>query len=154
MIGTRVIALGQEAAGDDGVGLAVLAALRQQPIPSGTELVEARDASALISLLETPANVVIIDAAVAAQPGQVIELPAGELADRSVHDLHPVSSHGLGIPQAIALVRQLSPSRISPSIRIVLITITRPVRYRAGLSSPITAIIDEAAARVLALAAH
>lgn len=152
MIDMRVIALGQEVAGDDGAGLAVLEVLRRRMVPSGIELVEARDASLLVPLLETPAHVVIVDAAVAPRPGQIVVLRADELAECSVHDLRPVSSHGLGVAQVIGLARQLAPDRVSPSIRIVLITIARPDRFQSKLSPQIAAVLDEAADRVLAAA--
>ena len=51
----RIIALGQAAAGDDGVGLAVLERLRAEGVPPDVELVRAPEDFALVHLLETRA---------------------------------------------------------------------------------------------------
>ena len=144
----RVIALGQAAAGDDGVGFAVLEALRQRGTPEGVELLQAADASAIISLLETSAPVVLVDAALGPPPGDVLELSPDELSDQG---LHPVSSHGMGLAQAVELAAVLAPERVSRSIRVVAVAIARPDRYRHGLSPAIAAAVPRAAERVLAL---
>ena len=52
----RIIALGQAAAGDDGVGLAVLERLRAEGVPPDVELVRAPEDFALVHLLETRAD--------------------------------------------------------------------------------------------------
>ncbi len=62
----RVIALGQPAAGDDGVGLAVLEALRARNI-EGVELCAVAEATAMIPLLEITTPVIVVDAAVGAE---------------------------------------------------------------------------------------
>jgi hydrogenase maturation protease len=143
-----VIALGQAAAGDDGAGLAVLDELRRSGVPNGVELVHAAEDSALLSLLETPAPVVLVDAVLGERPGTVLELSPDELA---ASGLRPVSTHGLGAVQAIALARTLSPGMISPEIRIVGITIARPARYTHALSPAVSEAVPRAAARVRAL---
>ena len=144
----RIIGLGQAAAGDDGVGLAVLERLRERGLPEGVELLRAAEDSALISLLETAVPVVLIDAAVATPPGEVLELTADELASQS---LRPVSTHGMGVAQAIALARALAPGSVSPSVRIVAVTIARPRRYRQRLSAAVAAAVPRAVDRVVAL---
>lgn len=144
----RVIALGQAAAGDDGVGFAVLEALRQRRVPDGVELLQASDASAIISLLETSAPVVLVDAAVGRSPGDVLELSPAELAGQGVQ---PLSSHGMGLAQAVELAAVLSPEKVSRSIRVVAVTIARPERYGHGLSPVIAAAVPRAAERVLSL---
>ncbi|HSP80256.1 MAG TPA: hydrogenase maturation protease [Myxococcaceae bacterium] len=142
----RVIGLGQAAAGDDGVGLAVLEYLRVQGVPEGVELLEAEEPSALLPLLETPARVVLVDAVLAAPAGEVLELAPDELAQRGFSTL---SSHGLGVAQAVALARLLSPEAVSPSIHVVGVSISRPERFREGLSPEVAAAIPHAASRVL-----
>lgn len=148
MIRTRVIALGQAAAGDDGVGLAVLEELRRQGVPAGVELVHAAEDSALVTLLATPAPVVLVDAVLGGEPGSVLELTP-EALDAS--GVRPVSTHGLGAARAIALARTLSPETVSPAIRIVGIAIARPARYEQALSPAALAAVPSAAARVRAL---
>jgi hydrogenase maturation protease len=148
-MGARVIALGQAVAGDDGVGLAVLDALRARGVPAGVELVRAPEDAALVSLLETRDPVVLVDAVLGAPPGEVVELSVDDLASRGVHAL---STHGIGVPDAVALARTLAPNAVTPSIRVVAITIERPARYGDRLSAAAAAAVPRAAERVLALA--
>jgi hydrogenase maturation protease len=143
-----VIALGQAAAGDDGAGLAVLVELRRGGVPDGVELLHAAEDGALITLLQTPEPVVLVDAVVGGAPGEVLELGPEELATSGVH---PVSTHGIGAAQAIALARTIGPATVSPAIRIVGITIAPPARYVQALSAPVAAAVPRAAARVRAL---
>lgn len=145
----RVIALGQEAAGDDGAGLAVLAELRRRGVPPEVELVRAGDAIGLTSLLETSARIILVDAAVGGSPGEVLELGAADLAQRRVT---PISSHGMGVSEVIELTKRLAPERISPSIRIVAIAIPRPRHGHEGLTPAVAAAVGPAADLVLALA--
>jgi hydrogenase maturation protease len=144
----RIIALGQAAAGDDGVGFAVLDELHRRELPRDIELLRAQEATALIPLLETPARVVLVDAAVGATPGEVIALTVDELSDEAVR---PLSSHGMGIGEVIGLARTLSPDRISPSIRLVAITIARPERFGHGLTPAVAAAVGRAADTVVEL---
>jgi hydrogenase maturation protease len=145
---TRVIALGQRAAGDDGVGLAVLEELRRHGVPEGIELVHAPEDGALITLLETRAAVVLVDAVLGREPGEVLELAPEELEARG---LRPVSTHGLGAAQAIALARTVAPATVAPAIRIVGVTIAPPARYVQALSPAVAAAVPRAAARIRAL---
>ena len=144
----RVIGLGQAAAGDDGVGLAVLAYLRERGVPDGVEALLVSEPSALIPLLETPVPVVLVDAVLGTPPGEVIELGPDELDNRA---LLSVSSHGMGIPQAVGMARVLAGDAVSPSIRIVGVTIVQPDRFQHGLSPEVAAAIPRAAERALAL---
>ena len=146
----RVIALGQRSAGDDGVGFAVLDRLRQGGVPPDVDLRRAEEDAALIGLLETPHPVVIVDAVLGSPPGRVLDLAPADLAASGVR---PVSTHGLGVVRAIELARVVAVGEVSPSIRIVGITIDRPARYEDGLSPRVEAAVALAAARVRALVA-
>ncbi|WP_052518269.1 hydrogenase maturation protease [Archangium violaceum] len=142
----RVIGLGQAAAGDDQVGIAVIEHLRALGAPERLELLLAPEPSALLPLLETPAPVVLVDAVLAAPAGEVLVLEPDELEQRG---LSTMSTHGLGVAQAVALARLLSPSGVSPSIRIVGVSISRPERFRQGLSPEVAAAVPRAAEQVL-----
>lgn len=142
----RVVGLGQRVAGDDAAGLAVLEALRRRGPPAGTELVEAKDAIALVSLLETPSKVVVVDAVLASPPGEVLDLSPQDLAAGAPV---PVSTHGIGVAQAIELARLAAPDRLSPDIRIIGVSIGRPCRQELGLSPEVAAAVPRAVARVL-----
>jgi hydrogenase maturation protease len=142
----RIIGIGQPAAGDDGVGCAVLAALRRRGVPHGVELVPALEPTALIDALDTPAGVILVDALAGGEPGAVRTVAEDELACRP----GPVSSHGVGVAAALALARQLHPG--APSwLRIVTIGIRQPDRYTGGLSPAVAAAIPAAVALVLQL---
>ncbi|WNG23183.1 hydrogenase maturation protease [Cystobacter fuscus] len=148
----RVIGLGQAAAGDDQVGLAVIEHLRSLGVPGRLELLLAPEPSALLSLLETPAPVVLVDAVLAAPAGEVLVLEPDELEQRG---LSTMSTHGVGVSQAVALARLLSPSAVSPSIRIVGVSIARPERFQQGLSPEVAAAVPRAAEQVLrAITSH
>jgi hydrogenase maturation protease len=143
----RVIALGQPAAGDDGVGLAVLDELRAAPLPEDVELVAATDAADLVALLAGVGSAIVIDAVVGGQPGAVRELAPEDLACRAAV---PVSTHGIDVQQAIELARILSEGA-APELRIVGVAVERPRRLGTGLSPSAAAAVPEAAARVRAL---
>jgi hydrogenase maturation protease len=146
--GARVIGLGQGAAGDDGVGLAVLEALARGGVPAGVELVRAAEESALVALVETPLPVVLVDAVLGTPAGEVVTLAPEELESRG---LRAVSTHGLGVPQALALARVVAGERTAPAIRIVGITIERAEPYTQALSPAVAAAVPRAVERVLAL---
>jgi hydrogenase maturation protease len=99
-------------------------------------------------LLETRTAVLLVDAAVGAAPGDVIELGPDDLRGCGVR---PISSHGIGVGEVVALARSLDTGHISPSIRIVAITIAQPDTARIGLSAAAAAAVGRAADRILEL---
>jgi hydrogenase maturation protease len=147
VVRTRVIGLGQRVAGDDGVGLAVLELLRARPLPDGVEVVAAADASALVDLLSGADAVIVVDAVLAARPGDVLDLDLAALASRAAL---PVSTHGLDVPQAIALAHVLH-DEIAPSIRVLGVAVARPDHLHEGLSPAVRRGAEHAAERVRAL---
>ena len=144
----RVIALGQAAAGDDGVALVILEQLRAHGVPDGVELLHAADAFALVPLLDTATPVVIVDAVLHAPDGEVLELSPQQLAER---DVRPISTHGVGVCQAIELAYTLAPEKGTPAIRIVAVSINQPRRYAQQLSRAVAAAVPLAVERVLAV---
>jgi hydrogenase maturation protease len=142
----RIAGIGQRAAGDDGVALAVLDELGRRSLPEGTALVPLRDAMQLVDLLQSSEPLVLIDALLASPAGLVVELAPHELSERAPQ---PSSSHGLGAAQAIELARTLSPREQGSELRVVAITISRPERYRIGLSPEVAAAVPKAADHVL-----
>jgi hydrogenase maturation protease len=144
----RIIGLGQVNAGDDGVGLAVVEHLRARGVPEGVELAAVSEPTALVSLLETPVPVVLVDAALASPPGRVLTLTLDELAARPIRAL---SSHGLDVAHLVAFARLLAGDALSPRIRVVAVTIEQPVRGPIGLSAAAARAVEQAAAMALAL---
>jgi hydrogenase maturation protease len=144
--GVRVIGLGQRAAGDDGVGLAVVELLRVRGVPSGVEVVDANDTTDLVALLATDARVIVVDAVVAERAGEVLDLAPEDLSrpeDRAV------SSHALSVRAAIELARALG-DPLAPAIDIVGITIERATRLAEGLSPVVGEAVPRAVEHILA----
>ncbi len=143
----RVIGIGQQSAGDDGAGLAVIEALRQYPEARDLDLVVTDDASDLIVLLECPAPVIVVDAVVGAgPPGQILVVTPASLANAPPSRL---STHGLGVRQAIELSAILSPNLVAREIHIVALCIAEPERAVIGLSPPVRDAAERAARLVL-----
>lgn len=132
----RVVGLGRDERGDDGIGLAVCRRLRErgvacQPLPDTTQLVELLDGTPCI----------VIDAVLADPPGQLVELRVDELAGASA-----VSTHAMSLPEAIGLAEVLH----GPTpVRILGITIAPP-GPEPGLSPAVQAALEPAVARVQA----
>ena len=101
----RVIALGNPMASDDG---AAMEAARRLPPRDGVEVVLAgRPGPGLLDLLDPSVPTVVLDVVRLGVPvGSVVELPLSEVSTASV-DGKPLSSHGLGVPQALAMAEAL-----------------------------------------------
>lgn len=99
-----VIGVGNDFAGDDAAGRLVARALAGRP---GIDVAESHGAAAdLVTLMEGRSQVLIVDACRSgAAPGTVHQLntKAGELPGW----LRSVSSHGIGVAEAVALARAL-----------------------------------------------
>jgi hydrogenase maturation protease len=136
-----IIGLGQPFAGDDGVGRVVARRLAAEGIPA----LEASDAGALLELLDG-GRVILVDAAIdAGEPGTVLSLDAGSLATLD----RPLSSHGLSVPDALALAQAFG--RAPTEVWVVAIAIAPPRIGDLELSPPVAAAIPEAMNRVRAL---
>lgn len=133
-----VVGIGQLAAGDDAVGLIVARELARR----GLAARESADASVLLTLLEAGHRIVVVDAVVGGgRAGAVIRLAAGALGGGPV----PMSSHGLGVAEAIELARVLYGPQIVGAIALVGIVIERPARHAVGLSPAVAAAVGPAA---------
>ncbi|HUA35092.1 MAG TPA: hydrogenase maturation protease [Candidatus Binataceae bacterium] len=140
----RIIGIGQDTAGDDGVGIAVARHLGTLEVPADIEIIERAEPSAAIDLLSDGIKqVVFIDALVdGAKTGRVVEIDPSQ---HNAADGRPLSTHGIGLLEAIELARTLDRSAMPQRITIVGITIERPSRYRAEVSAPVAAAIPIAA---------
>lgn len=139
---TRVVGVGQRLAGDDGVGREVVERLRAQGIAAtGVD-----DGAGLLNILVSGASrVLVIDAVVGGgMPGTVRVLDRADLENGP----RPVSSHGIGVPEAIELGE-----RFNPALQVILIgiSIDPPNSLREGLSPKVAAAVDEAAKQVTSL---
>jgi len=147
----RIVGIGRRAYGDDGAGPAVIARLRADDDSNGFELHEVAEPSALIPLLEGADRVIIVDATLGARPaGRVIVVRPDEVETAPIA---VVSTHGMSVGQAMALAQVLAPETVCPEIYFVAIAAQAPDGVCFGLSSEVSAAIDEAAqmARTLAI---
>ncbi len=140
-----VVGLGQEAAGDDAVGLAILRAFRQEQ-PAGLTLVESGDAADLIELCAHTRHLVLIDAVVdGGPPGRVRRLAESALPLQT----GTWSTHSLTVPVALGLARELNDTM--PLVDILAVSIDRPDRLSQGLSPAVAAAIEPALRMLRAL---
>ena len=139
---TTVVGIGAPFRGDDAAGPAVIRRLRTVGLPEGVTTLEMRDPSDLVAVLEQEDEVIVVDAVVGGPAGAVIELdpdqvdPAAPLA---------VSSHGVGVLQAIALAKHLAGGRPIAHTRLIGVGIEPPRGYRPGLSPEVAAAVQHAA---------
>jgi hydrogenase maturation protease len=148
-VGALVIGLGQRAAGDDAIGIAIVEALRSENHDGvRTEIVQ--DATELVQALSTPDPVILVDAlvGVGASPGhvEIYEVDAVSRLPQS-----GLSTHGIGVGQAIALSRTLYPEAACPRILIVGVHIDPPSAYRFARSPEVDAALPRALEIVLSL---
>jgi hydrogenase maturation protease len=125
------VALGQSAAGDDGVGLAVLEELRELELPPGVELRAVHDATALVEIVKSVERVIVVDALVDDVPCGSVRVVGPEELETAA--LSAVSSHGVSVGQALSLARLLSPERVR-DVHVVAIGIDRPCAIGTRLS--------------------
>lgn len=146
----RIIGIGQPMAGDDAAGIAAIAAIRAMGAPPQTELAEIVEPTALVSLLSDGADLVIaIDAAVdAGRSGRIVTIPPGKPNQRRGRLL---STHGLGVLDAIELAHMLHPDSIAKRIAVIGITISRKNRRGENLSPAVARAVRKAAAHAIAL---
>ncbi len=136
-------------AGDDGVGIAVARRARELHGRADLEVIELAEPSALVPLLTDGASpVVLIDAlVVGGEPGHVLHFAP----ERDRRGARLLSSHGVGVRDAVELARTLEPERVAEKIEIVGVTIARPSRYHDALSPAVAAAVERAAALALEL---
>jgi hydrogenase maturation protease len=147
-----VIGLGGAAAGDDGVGLAVLDALRAARVPPGVELMKIAEPTALVDLVEGVGLAVLVDAVVGAvSAGELVVIDARALEHGGAR---PLSSHGVDVVSALALARAIHGAAAPREVWIVGVGVSRVDRGTVGLSPAVTAAVPRAVDAVLACLAR
>ncbi len=63
-----------------------------------------------------------------------------------------LTTHGVGVLEAVGLARRLSPESVARRVHIVGVTIERPRRYGEGLSAAVAAAVEPAVAAALEIA--
>jgi hydrogenase maturation protease len=146
---TRIIGVGSAYGGDDSVGLVVAQRLRA----AGFDAHTAPDVTSLVTLLGDAGRAIVIDALVGAgESGRVVHLSEDALRRAGSPRTSPgehasrmgVSSHGLGIVEAIALARALGREGCAKEVHVIGIAIELPCVPGDALSVPVAAAVDEA----------
>jgi hydrogenase maturation protease len=138
----RIIALGNELYGDDGVGPVVLDELRKEDVADSAELINAgSDAFVLLDHLLQKDPVVIIDCArMGKKPGDVLKFRTSRILPQWISN--NLSLHGFSIGDILTMARQLNNSTESVVIGIE----PKSIVFNTGLSTEISrnipAIID------------
>jgi hydrogenase maturation protease len=138
----RVIGLGQPLGGDDAIGLEVVRRLRAEGAQPGLELMEVAEPSRLVPLLGGADRVILVDAALGGDdPGRVRTFEAEELPRLSGRLL---STHGVGVVEALELMRVLAPEAKGQRITIVAVAISGTLRRGEKLSPEVAAAVPVA----------
>lgn len=133
-----VVGIGQLVAGDDGVGLAVARELAAR----GVAVRESADASILLGLFDAGHRIVLVDAvAGGGPPGSLLRISPDALDGGP----SPLSSHGLGVAEALAIARMLYGTRAVAELAIIGIAIDRAHAHAVGLSPAVAAAVGPAA---------
>lgn len=144
----RVLGVGQAARGDDGVGLEVARVLREREPPVAAEVHAGVDPARVVELLDGARRVLLVDAVVA--PGRVGQAWVQDPDAFQGGGGPPVSSHGMGLVEAVELARCLYPGGVAPEIRVLVVGIEEPGPMAQGLSPTVAAAVPAAVARALA----
>ena len=139
-----VLGVGNRSRGDDGVGPEVAERVAALDVP-GVRVVADAEPVALVELLATYDEVVVVDATVpGVDPGSLHVQVVG--VTPMPRDTAPVGSHGLGVPEAVELARALGrlPRRLT-LLGVEAVTL----EPGAPLSDPVAARLDDAVAAVL-----
>jgi hydrogenase maturation protease len=138
----RVIGIGTDF-GDDAAGILVVQGLSSGlGLPPGVDAVPCARPVELLDLLDGIDGAVLVDATRSGQlPGTVHEPAAADL-----REARAVSSHGLGVREALAMARALGRA---PE-RVAIIGIEVASTRGDGVSRPVRAALAEASARVRA----
>jgi hydrogenase maturation protease len=145
-----VVCVGNALVGDDAVGCAVHERLASRRLPEGVRLeLLGVGGLRLLDLLDGEETLVAVDAVqLGAAPGTV---HAVALADLPA-PLHAVTSHGLGLREAVEVGRRLYPERMPGRVFLVGVEGRSFDRVGEGMTPPVAAAVEAAADRVLELA--
>jgi hydrogenase maturation protease len=146
---TLVLGLGNDLLADDGVGPAVIEALRAGDPPAEDVDLVASPLSglALLDLFVGYDRAVVVDGIRTGRrpPGSVTEIDAGALGR-----IVAPSPHYAGLPEMLAVARALD-LRFPPEVRILAVETEDPCTVGGTMTEPVRRAVPEAAARVRAL---
>lgn len=147
---TLVIGIGNRHRGDDAIGPLVVDAIRGA-LPSGSQAIETTvtdgDIADLALRWRADQDVIVIDACRSGRPPGTIQAVDG-LTTTIPTGPDPVSSHGIGLAEAIELARVLG--RLPQSLAIFAIE-AGTLDHCAPVSEPVSAAITEVVEKILAI---
>lgn len=145
-----MVCIGNDLVADDGVGLAVHAALETSRLPAGTRLSYlGLGGIDLLEELGGEERLVVVDAVqLGCAPGTVHVL---DWAGLPYMEPRPVSGHGIGIREAIEVGRRLYPEKSPQQIHLVGIEGQCFNQLGQGLTAEVEAAVPAAVAAVLRL---
>lgn len=130
----RVIGIGNPLMGDDGIGIAAVAALEKEGVPEGVEIIDGGTGGlTLLTLMEGAKRVILVDAVeTGCPPGTILRLAGEDLEPKTASSL---SLHSGGLPEVLALGRALG------TLPPLILFGVQPdsVEVRLGLSEPVAA---------------
>jgi hydrogenase maturation protease len=140
----RVIGCGNPDAGDDAAGLVVLDRLARA-LPDGVELAEAGPATRVLDLLDDVETVVVIDAVRSpdgARPAGTLVRAEGGADGLGAELRGSLSSHGLGLAEAVGLAAALgsSPRILFHGVEVADVSIGAPLS--GPVASALPALVD------------
>ena len=141
---TSIIGLGNPLMGDDGVGIAVVERLARLTLPADVEVLDGGTGGiTLLHLMEGATRVIFIDAVEMGRPPGCIA--CFDLGRVPVAEQTALSLHQSGLPQILALARELGP------LPEVILYGVQPevVAPGIGLSPCVAAALSELSARIL-----
>lgn len=141
---TFVIGCGNELAGDDGVGIAVVRLLKDEvSLPEHVEVMEAGiPGLSLVELMLGAEKVVLVDSFLGGgEPGTVRCFTEEELPPLGYNT---GQSHGIGLREALSFARRVMPANFPAQVVVVGVEIQRPRRWVQGLTPAVAAAVDQA----------
>lgn len=136
----RIVGIGT-AFGDDAAGPLLVQTLATGPgLPMGVEAIPCSRPLELLDLLDGVDGAVLVDATRSGRPAGTVHEPAVD----DLREARPVSSHGLGVREALAMARALGRA---PQ-RVAIIGIEAESTAGGEVSRPVRAALAEAAAKV------
>ncbi|TYO95401.1 hydrogenase maturation protease [Desulfallas thermosapovorans] len=139
-----IIGCGNELAGDDGVGIAVVRRLMAETkLPGGVQIIEAGiPGLSLVELMLGANKVILVDSFLGGTaPGTVRCFGEEELPPPSYN---AGQSHGIGLREALSFARGVMPGNFPEQVVVVGVEIERPLRWVQGLSPAVEAAVEQA----------
>lgn len=148
MSGVLIVCIGNQLVADDGIGQVLYHELQSTPLPKDVRLqFLGLGGIDLLEELQGEELLIVVDGLqLGGTVGDVVMLGWDELP---VHQGRPVSGHGIGIREAIAVAGHLTPERVPK--RVVLLGIEGGCfnALGVGLSKDVAAAIPKALQRIL-----